>query len=135
MALTTSLQATQLGAGLPLTMSLVANATNSADAANLTTLGLGTTTTSTVPNDFSDLAHFQECDLNDSFADTASEQLVVGIAAGTSYQHTDIYRAQKYLRLDANFAAGKYLWAIVFATGTPSGTDPIISISGAHLII
>jgi len=135
MSLTTTLNAQQPAAGLPITLALQAIANTVSDDNNLVTVGIGTTATNVAPGTFAALAHFQECDINDPFADTAVQVARFQFAAGTKYVQNDQINATKYLRLDSDFAAGKYLWAVVFSTPVPSGTDVVRAHSSSYLII
>jgi hypothetical protein len=134
MTLQATLGANQVGAGAPIDVGARLVSPTDADYSSWSAIGLGTTTTSAVPTTFASLAHYQAL-AGSAFADVDSDIVrTMSSPGGTLVSNRDERSLNVRIRATGDYAPGKYLWLLAFATATPSGTDAVIGHSGSFLI-
>lgn len=133
MTLTLYQGANQRAAGAPVS---VRSGWNSTDPIGDTFpfLRLATTTTSTPPATFSACAHTDVASYENAIWDSAHDSYVNDKGGGVQISGLETYVLTKLLRLDANYAAGRYLWFTGWTSATPSAGDAPSHLAGPYLI-
>jgi hypothetical protein len=135
MTIETKLRASQPAAGAPIVLA-VQFSDRPSDEVNSAWIGIGVTATSSPPatlagfirTDGFGVALFTEA--SDPLFDTKSETAVWGQAGGVNTVQTNAVNATLLKRLDANYAAGRFLWFGMFDTAiAPISTDAPSSLS------
>jgi len=136
MALRATLNARQVAAGLPLSLSGTLQSPTAADYASWSSVGFGVTTTSTPPTTFAALAHFDRFSSNsDTFPDAVAETIQEGYGNGVHYLESDLMQATVQVKPTGDYAVGRYVWVLAFGTTVPSGTDAVLARGGPYLIV
>ncbi len=133
MAVSQSLQAKQSAAGAPIAITCQVRS-NAALSDTLPNQRVGVTTTITSPATFSALAHTDVAGPSDTFWDTASQSETDSWSASVPTGSQYVLTESKLLRLDSNYVAGRFLWFVGFASGSPSAGDAPTGIAGPFLI-
>ncbi len=134
MTVTLSISGRQLGPGSPVA---IAARLNSTDTVNDTypDTRLGTTNSSTPPATFAALAHSDVAEFTTAIWDAATDNTSATASGGVTGTNNPGGRSFSVLkRLDANYAAGKYLWFLGFASPAPAGGDAPTQVAGPFLI-
>jgi hypothetical protein len=132
MTITLTLQGAQQAAGAPIALSAGQRSTSNSDT--FPDLFLGVTTTSTPPATFGGLAHADAAPPSAAVWDTSNDQALYPYSGGVLTNYSDVTEMRMLKRLDSNYVAGRYVWLLGFASGSPAGGDAPTVRSNAYLI-
>jgi hypothetical protein len=125
----------QTGPGAPVDITGYVTSLNGADFSGWSSFGVGATAGLTAPVTFADLTHYDAMG-NTAFSDSVTDTYTSTQAPGNVPQLlTDRAVAKSLQRATGNYAVGKHLWMVLFATGSPSGTDAVLAASGPYTVV
>jgi len=133
MTVTLTMRAKQQADGAPLDIQATVLSTNP-DSDTFPNTRLATTVTSAVPATFSALAHSDVANYNTAIWDSVTDQNSHRYGGGVSIPTPETVSLSVLKRLDSDYAAGKYLWWLGFASATPAGSDAPTQHAGPYLI-
>jgi len=125
--------ASQAAAGAPIILNDSFTSTD-AFGDSFPAMRIGVTTTSATPTVLSDLAHTDAAGPEAALWDSVSQTETDGWGASVVTQSVYSRRCQLIKRLDSNYVAGRYLWFVGFASGSPSAGDAVTAVSRSYLI-
>jgi len=135
--LTTSAQCRQALAGQPIQITGQLSSDNYNGDSFPTSWVVAVTTTNVLPSPLSAASHFEggaAAPLFDTWWDTLTESDNYGSGGGVPLPGTSRITLTKYLRLDSNFQAGRYLWFIGTADNPAAGSSVPTQHAGSYLI-
>jgi hypothetical protein len=125
----------QTAPGTPITVQLAITAATAADD-NVGSVFIGVTAANVPPATFAGFIHSDGgTEPDGAYWDTGSEQFGQSFQAGVLSGFGDSYRLSRTQRIDANYAAGRFLWAATFLNNAPAGGDVPLAVSSSHLIV
>jgi hypothetical protein len=140
MAIVTTLRATQPAAGAPIVIG-VQFSDRPTDEVNSAWTGVGVTSTSAPPATLAGFIHTDGLSLamftetSDPLYDTKIEATQWGQAGGVNTLQSNVMNGTLLKRLDANYAAGRFLWFVMFDTAVaPISGDVPRSLSAPFAI-